>query len=287
MDTKGIAIVALVGSAIVLAGCSLFGGPAEGYRHYSSVRQAALDALHESQGMGDNVMLRAIPSLSSAAEFRIGSVFVGDTYPLRYTKACEFDSSGIGEPAKLSPIPSYTGGNAFNVNLGLPPLLDEALPQLGSLGVGWSRTSELSFEYVAGTVESAPSVRELEKRLKSYACLKDIVNQDVLVVFQMFNMKEKYRSRIAIEDGSVGLTSKQLGDVELAFQGDRLVEVKDAKFQRRAWALMPYRLELDLDDDSDLAIALENALAEEAGAEIRVTRPRTFENTPSEAVFGL
>lgn len=256
-------------------------------KHYSEIKQETLDALHVSQSMGEYIELKAVPSLSASQHYTIGSVFVADKYPLRYSKACELTKAEIGEPVALGPLPALSAKRTFDSSLGIPKLLSSALGEVIGLDIKAHNIREVSFSYTPGSVLSLPDVKTLETRLKTLDCMRDIANKNILVITQVYYLKERYKSIAQIGNAAIDIKVKDIGEMKIKYTDQGIVEVEDSEFIPRVWALVPYRLSIELDPNLPPQIALENKYVEEFGGvvnspEISIEKPSYFVNLPIE-----
>ena len=251
-------------------------GPAPSFRDYEAVRQAALDGLKEGFEGGERFNLRAVPSLATAKNYPLGSVFIANTYPLRHTSACLFDK--VNPKEKLPQLPSWSRGYEFSLNAKLPTVLQQAIAEVSELAatVAIAQTAVLSFEMGMGqTVD----VQDAYDQLLVPECLAAIANQPVWVLVGIYEMKETYSRKVGDKaDLKVVLLDEADLSVRFNIQGD--FSVTQNSMSPRAWGFIAFQQNVP-GFDFTAPSASRLAAAEEFLGQLETTAEQSSFVTPS------
>ena len=266
-------LVCCLGISVGVLGCSITELQEDSTRSWEQARQAALDGIHRGAGLGEDYMLRAVPTVATAETYGLGSVFKASTYPLRYTSACVFDD--VNAAVDLSRTFSGDVGNEFSLSLKIPPRILESIPLVDGLEAAINANAQATFGYEYGAGQTV-DVRSAYDQLETLECLADIANQDVWVLVATFEMKEVYRAgnKLGVEAG-VTLAGPTSLEVKIGSE-QKNFEARDARFSRRAWAFLPYMISIEgfnanANRASRLAV-VEDFLGGFEGAEEEVSR---------------
>ena len=125
---------------------------------YTAVRQELLDAIHRSEILGREYVLRPAPIISASQTYHLGSVFVADEYPLRHTPNCHVPEDKLNPSVPMNEIPSFRQARAFDPRADISHLLRRAAGQSPKVQLSLGLNKEVTFRYSEGTVTSVDRV---------------------------------------------------------------------------------------------------------------------------------
>ncbi|MGD2118334.1 MAG: hypothetical protein PVG66_08245 [Chromatiales bacterium] len=235
---KVVFMITLLLSAIILLSCA-------GVYHsqtasFEQARQSVLDGLHDGVPLGKDYILRAVPTLATGDAYRLGSVFVHDTYPLRHSNACVFKENN--GKASINRTLLISNGSGFDISIQLPDKLAKAIPKVDALSVALSAKRKASFSYEINEAVNVDVV-SAKDQLRTKDCWADIANRSVWVLVGKFNAKERYTSDQSLKSNAqVRILDSDALKVTVDNTGNFVVE--DKEFSPRIWVFMPYRVDI-------------------------------------------
>ncbi|MEW8419733.1 MAG: hypothetical protein AB2690_21125 [Candidatus Thiodiazotropha endolucinida] len=275
-----------LGSILILlsvVSCSFFGGmpvSTSKIHDYEKVRQEILNQYHKAAELPEKYKLKAIPSFSAGGFYSIGSVFIDDYFPLRFTNKCVVKPELTIKKVQLPAFPQISNNNSFEITAKLPETLSKALDNNLDFNFDVKANKLASFSYVSDTADTV-DIDVLGQSLLNEDCLKLIANRDILVVASIFHLKEIFKSGKALDNTAsefyANAKVKFLKEDSIVFKYTKegSFSVEDDKFLPRAWALIPMSVNVPGYDvnghDDDNTQAIINALRIESGSNIEVS----------------
>jgi hypothetical protein len=125
---------------------------AEAIATYDDAIQVITKEIVERSGFSPPYEVKAIPFLSVNSPYEVGSVFLADYWPMRYSDRCVLPDSDVSDTERSIAITSDKGRD-FNLSAGIPATIAKLISQLAGVNasIGTVQTGKVGVQVVGST----------------------------------------------------------------------------------------------------------------------------------------
>ncbi len=245
---KTYALISILFVIAIIFGCAQIDSIEDSARHWEMARQAALDGVKKGSLSGEKYLLRAVPSLTAASKYDLGSVFLAESYPLRYTDSCLVGDAVESEKLEKT-VKFYSGGN-FQIFGELPSKLIKAINGESELRLIIKNDTKIEYGYDVSSSQTI-DIDQIDESILSEQCLAKIANRPIWYLAGRISAKEVYSSTSKVSNGAKATLLKN-AKLEVLVENNNTFKILDSQPAYRIWIFYPYQINIPNFDSQEL-----------------------------------